>query len=46
MKEHGEAMWVLRRREDIIFSPKWAREQLNFEENVLKFIKATYKTDE
>jgi len=43
LKEYGEEMWVKRRREDIIFSSRYSRDQPNFEKLCFKFILDSYK---
>jgi hypothetical protein len=43
LKESGREMWVKRRREDVIFSSRYARDQQTFEKSCYKFIMDTYK---
>ena len=43
LKESGREMWVKRRREDVIFSSRYARDQPSFEKSCYKFIMDTYK---
>ena len=42
LKEYGREMWVKRRREDVIFSSRYARDQQTFEEGCHKFITQAY----
>jgi len=42
LKEYGREMWVKRRREDVIFSSRYARDQQSFEASCHKFIMDTY----
>jgi hypothetical protein len=43
LKEYGKEMWCKRKREDIIFSGRYSRDQQSFEKNCFKFIMDTYK---
>lgn len=43
LRESGREMWVKRRREDVIFSSRYARDQKTFEQSCFKFIIDTYK---
>lgn len=44
LKEYGKEMWVKRRREDLIFSSQYARDQINFDKQCRKFILDSYKS--
>ena len=43
LKEYGREMWVKRRREDVIFSSRYARDQATFEKSCHKFILEAYQ---
>ena len=42
LRKHGKTMWVKRRREDIIFSARYARHQPSFEPSCYNFILEKY----
>lgn len=44
LKEYGREMWVKRRREDVIFSKRYAAQLTNFDDAVESFIKKRYQT--
>ena len=43
LKDYGREMWCKRRREDVVFSAGFSREDKNFEKNCFKFILDSYK---
>ena len=43
LKSYGREMWCKRRREDILFSSQYSREDQNFEKSCFKFILQNYK---
>jgi hypothetical protein len=43
LKEYGEEMWFKRRREDIIFSSRYSRDQPDFEKTCFQFIIDAYR---
>lgn len=43
-RKAGQKLWLKRKREEILMSARYAREQQrNYEQETLKFIKSTYK---
>jgi hypothetical protein len=43
LRDYGREMWVKRRREDVIFSSKYSRDQPSFETSCYKFIMELYR---
>jgi len=43
LKDYGKEMWVKRRREDVVFSAGYSRDQPNFERKCYDFIMQSYK---